>query len=163
MLRRTVFGVTGLLLGLLLLVAAGALPAMAAPGSPTALPVMDDFEGGIPSTLGVFNDSGSSVQLALDTQPLPTVPAVANNATAIVTYTIAGGGYGGITEPFTAAQDWTGYHAFGFWLYGSNSGLNHRIELKSQEQTLALPTCGSMPSPITSPAGSSSSCPSATL
>jgi hypothetical protein len=102
------------------------------PPAANRLPIITDFETGIPGTLGVFNGGGSSVQLGLDTQSLPQIPGSITNTTAIVTYSIGAGDYGGITDPFTQTQDWSGYDAFGFWLYGSNSGVNHRIELKSQ-------------------------------
>ncbi len=104
-----------------------------------------DFQAGIPAGFGAFADSwdgsGSSTALSLGHTAVvePRVPAIADNMGLVVTYTIAaaggwggGPGYGGVTHPFTQAQDWSDNFAFGFWMQGSNSGLNHRIELKSQ-------------------------------
>ncbi len=110
----------------------------------TALPFIDDFQGGIPSGFVGFADSwdgsGSSTTLVLTTatSDLPTVPALTGTTVASVTYNIAasggwggGPGYGGVSRDFAATKDLSGYDDFRFWFKGSNSGAAMRVELKS--------------------------------
>ena len=74
----------------------------------------------------------------MPTLDLPTVPGTAGNTVVSVTYDIAasgswggGPGYGGVVHDLSPAQDWTGFQSFSFWFYGSNSGADLRVELKS--------------------------------
>jgi beta-glucanase (GH16 family) len=103
-----------------------------------------DFEGGIPAGFVGFADSwdgsGSTTTLSLGTAnvALPTVPDSAGNTVVSVEYNIAasgswggGPGYGGVTQDFAATQDWSDFESFTFWFYGSNSGAEMRVELKS--------------------------------
>lgn len=122
---------------------AGAEPVVEEAGLPP-LPLIADFEMGIPPGMVPFLDawdgSGSTSTLAfgLDQDVVPLVPMTMPNNVISVTYDIAtsgswggGPGYGGVVHDFAGTQEWTGWDGFSLWFYGSNSGLNHRIELKS--------------------------------
>jgi beta-glucanase (GH16 family) len=107
--------------------------------------VIDDFESGMPPGFVGFADSwdgsGSATSLAysLVDMALPVIPAVPGNTVLEITYTVVptipnwGGapGYAGVTRDFAATQSWLGYEGFSLWIYGSNSGGTHRIELKA--------------------------------
>jgi beta-glucanase (GH16 family) len=106
--------------------------------------VLADFESGIPAGFVAFADSwdgsGSSTTLAMTTATvdLPVVPGTTGNTVIAVTYDIAasggwggGPGYGGVTHDFASTQDWSDYQTFNLWFYGSNSGADLRVELKS--------------------------------
>ena len=112
-----------------------------APDSP---PVIDDFEDGVPvgfvPFLDAWDGSGSSSMIALGigSVGVPQLPFTSTNEVISVTYDIAttgawgpNPGYGGVTRDFDAIVDWTGWDGFSLWFLGSNSGLEHRIELKS--------------------------------
>ena len=131
---------TGLLMTLLLLVGLGT--AVAEP-APTNLPLIADFEGGIPAGFVGFADSwdgsGSATTLALGTTQLdlPVSPPVTETTAVSVTYFVdpfipwGFPGYAGVTHDFATPQDWDGYQGFSFWFHGSGSSGAHRIELKS--------------------------------
>ena len=133
------------LLGTLLVAYAVYLPVTTASSQADAgTLVLADFESGFPEGFVPFADSwdgsGSSTTLSLDlaSVDLPVIPVMTPNSAAAVTYDIAasgswggGPGYGGVTHDFAAAQDWSDYQAFSLWFYGSNSGANLRVELKS--------------------------------
>ena len=87
-----------------------------------------------------WDGSGSTTTLTMDlaTVDLPTVPGTAGNTVVSVTYDIAatgswggGPGYGGVVHDFAPTEDWSSYQSFSFWFYGSNSGADLRVELKS--------------------------------
>ena len=134
-----------LLVGALLVASAVYLPVGTAYAQADAgTLVLADFEAGIPAGFVPFADSwdgsGSSTTLTLDlvAVDLPIIPEMSPNSAAAVTFDIAasgswggGPGYGGITHDFAPAQDWSDYQGFSLWYYGSNSGANIRVELKS--------------------------------
>ena len=137
-----------ILILLVLLIGSGAGPAKAE--AVDGFLVIADFEAGVPAGFVPFADSwdgsGSSTTLAMDTAnvDLPTVPGSAGNAVISVAYDIAasgswggGPGYGGVTQDFAAAQDWSDFESFTFWFYGSNSGAAMRVELKSDGASAA--------------------------
>ncbi len=97
----------------------------------TKITTIDTFETGIPNGFVPFAGSGSSVTMELNSRPLPTEPYTTVNQVVAMTYTVAAGSYAGVTTDFAASQDWTGNDGLALWLYGSNSGGAHRVELKS--------------------------------
>jgi len=110
----------------------------------TALPLIADFESGIPAGFVGFADSwdgtGSATTLAMvtATSPLPVVPGAVSNVVVSVTANVAtsggwggGPGYAGVSHDFSPYQDWSNYDGFGFWFKGSNTAQDLRIELKS--------------------------------
>ncbi len=109
-----------------------------------ALPFLDDFQSGIPTGFTAFADSwdgsGSSTTMALGTATgdLPAIPAQNGTTVATVTYAIAasggwggGPGYGGVSQNFSAAQNWSTYQGLCLWFRGGNSGATLRVELMS--------------------------------
>lgn len=109
-----------------------------------AVPLLHDFESGIPAGLVGFADSwdgsGSTTTLAYSiiAQEVPQVPEIIDNDVLTVTYDVAasgswggGPGYAGMAYDADAVQDWSAYSAFSFWWYGGNTGGEHRIELKT--------------------------------
>ncbi len=110
--------------------------------SPAAagLPVIDDFEGGLPAGLTVFSDKidgaagGRTVVVAeAATADLPMIPPV--NDTTVLSFTYAlitndwGYAYGGFNRAFAVAQDWSSYDGMSFWFYGMNTGNTIEVEL----------------------------------
>ncbi|MEM7130087.1 MAG: carbohydrate binding domain-containing protein [Chloroflexota bacterium] len=106
------------------------------------LPVVADFEGGIPAGFGPYNDafdgSGSATTVSTDvaTEALPVVPGNSANTVASISYDIVtsgswggGPGYGGVNHTFSAAQDWSSYDGLALWLKGGNSGLTFQVEI----------------------------------
>src|SRR5512141_1417141 len=88
----------------------------------TALPLITDFESGIPAGFAGFADSwegsGSATTLArvTATAPLPVVPGIVNNTVVSVTANVAtsggwggGPGYAGVSHDFSPFQDWSNY------------------------------------------------------
>ncbi|MEM7537794.1 MAG: carbohydrate binding domain-containing protein [Chloroflexota bacterium] len=108
------------------------------------LPVVDDFEEGIPEGFVAFADSfdgsGSSTSIRLEATEtaLPSVPVPEGNKVASTLYHIAsegswggGPGYAGVSRDFDEPQDWSSYTGLSMWIKGSNTGGEQRIELKS--------------------------------
>jgi beta-glucosidase len=92
-------------------------------------PVVADFEGdGVPAGLFPFGNDAASTP-ALAQQPATDRPgAAADNHGLAVTYRVSG--YGGFAHDLSAAQDWSAYGGFGFWVKGTGSGQRVRFELK---------------------------------
>ena len=123
-----------LILSLLLniLVSPFAVPALAA-----GLPLIDDFEAGLPTGAdpnGVavgfvtFKDPNSSVAISTTTTPPAPVPGVADPNT-VLKMDVSVVSYAGFVHNFENAsanawvpQDWSAYEGISFWLYGNNSG-----------------------------------------
>ncbi|MEM7112807.1 MAG: carbohydrate binding domain-containing protein [Chloroflexota bacterium] len=147
--HRKLFLLVGLSLTALLatsLLITGLGTAVAEPSQvPAELPIIADFEGGIPAGFGGFADSwdgsGSATTLAMDTAQvgLPVSPPITDSTAVSVTYSVVSEipnwgnapGYAGVTHNFAETQDWSGYDAFSFWWWGSGSGGEHRVELKA--------------------------------
>ena len=132
--RRNVFLTGGLLLGLILVLLTGAL-AVAAPGRVTALPVIADFEGGLPGNWFQYGDGGTVVNIQVitvpDTDPLALPGQVGSNGILSVTANVSTwAGFGGGLSP---VQDWSDYDAVSFWFYGENSGTEHEFEIQTAQ------------------------------
>jgi beta-glucanase (GH16 family) len=114
-----------------------ALPLAAAPVSAAALPLVDDFESGLPTgtdpnniSIGfvTFSDPNSTVAISTTTMPPAPVPGAAdpNNVLKMDVNVVS---YAGFVHNFENAtlnawvpQDWSAYEGLSFWLYGNNSG-----------------------------------------
>ena len=121
-----------------------ALPATAQGGEPggEVLPLIADFEGGLPAGFGPYSDafdgsgSATTVDVTTPQQDLPMVPGQAGNTVVAMTYDIVttgswggGPGYGGLSHGFTMPQDWSNFDGFTFWFYGGNTGLTFQAEI----------------------------------
>ncbi|HEV7754694.1 MAG TPA: glycoside hydrolase family 3 N-terminal domain-containing protein [Mycobacteriales bacterium] len=113
-------------------VIAGALPLLsqeAALGAPPAAPVLADFEGsGVPAGLAPFGNDAASTPTLVQQAAADRPGAAAGNRGLAVTYRVSG--YGGVAHDLTAAQDWSGYGGFGFWVKGTGSGRRVQFEIK---------------------------------
>lgn len=103
--------------------------AFAAPASP----VVDDFEGTVPITTGnpgifPFGNNAASTPVLSQVAAPDRPGADANNHALNVPYTVTQ--YGGFTHDLSAAQDWSSYGSFGFWVKGTGSGQRIEYEIK---------------------------------
>jgi beta-glucanase (GH16 family) len=122
------------LIGLLVYPSAAVGPALAA-----SLPVVDDFENGLPAgrdannlPIGfyTFNDGNAGTTVAISTTAAPPAPVpgagVPNHVLKLDVNVVS---YAGVVHAFENAavntwvsQDWSAYEGISFWLYGNNSG-----------------------------------------
>jgi beta-glucanase (GH16 family) len=122
--------IISLLANALLLPLQGAQPAFA------ALPVVDDFENGLPAGFdgavaigfNTFQDPNSTVSIATATTPPAPVPG-AGTPNSVLQISLNVVAYAGVTHSFEnsavnqwVSQDWSAYAGISFWLYGNNSG-----------------------------------------
>jgi hypothetical protein len=107
------------------------------PGLAAALPLVDDFESGLPSGTdadGVavgfvtFNDSNSTVAISTTDAPPAPVPGAAD-PNHVLKMDLNVVSFAGFVHNFESAavdswvpQDWSAYEGISFWLYGNNSG-----------------------------------------
>jgi beta-glucanase (GH16 family) len=122
-----------------LLVTPFATPALAA-----TLPVIDDFEAGLPRgtdgdgvAIGfvTFNDPNSTVAISTTASPPAPVPGASdpNNVLKMDVNVVS---YAGFVHNFENAavdtwvpQDWSAYEGISFWLYGNNSGTTMFVDV----------------------------------
>lgn len=112
----------------------GAAPA---PARAATLPVVDDFESGLPSGadangLGIgfvtFNDPNSSVAITTTTAPPAPVPGAADPNSVlkidlnVVSFAGFAHAFGDEAMESWTPQDWSAYEGLSFWFYGNNSG-----------------------------------------
>src|SRR5690349_1205481 len=104
-------------------------------GSATAtvgpLPNVEDFEGTVQmGNPGVFSFGADSAHTpALSVVAAPNVAGEgADNHALDMPYNVTG--YGGFTEDLAAAQDWSHYGGFSFWVKGTGSGQRIEYEIK---------------------------------
>jgi beta-glucanase (GH16 family) len=124
------------LLALIALIACG-FGATPVPTRAATMPVVDDFEDGLPTALDpnglglgfvTFNDPNSSVAIATTATPPAPVPGAAdpNNVLKIDlnVAVFAGFAHAFSDNALTAwtPQDWSAYEGLSFWFYGNNSG-----------------------------------------
>ena len=109
-----------------------------------ALPVIDDFESGLPSgtdadgaAIGfiTFNDPNSTVAISTTAAPPAPVPGAAdpNNVLKMDLNVVS---FAGFVHNFENAdvdtwepQDWSAYEGISFWLYGNNSGTTMFVDV----------------------------------
>ena len=130
---RHVFGSLFVSLALAMgLIAPAAPPALAA-----ALPLIDDFEAGLPAGtdpngvavgFNTFEDPNPPTTVAIATTTTPPAPAPGAGA-HVLKMDLNVVSYAGFTHSFENAalnawvtQDWSAYEGISFWLYGNNSG-----------------------------------------
>src|SRR6266508_3153626 len=113
-----------------LLISPLAVPALAA-----TLPVIDDFEAGLPTGtdangVGIgfitFNDPNSTVAISTSAAPPAPVPG-AGDPNHVLKMDVNVVSYAGFVHNFENAavdtcvpQDWSAYEGISFWLYGNN-------------------------------------------
>lgn len=103
-----------------------------------------DFEGGPPSGWFVFNGASSvstTTQIVSDSDPLARPDQVGDNEILAASFNISD--YGGFGQDLTALggpQDWSIYHSFSFWFYGSGSGLAYQAEISDNRSDPAIDT-----------------------
>ena len=128
--RRTIAAVTAVALTTSLLAALSVGTATAVVGP---LPSIEDFEGNTPIATG----NPGIFPFGIDAASTPTLSVVAaadrpsadaGNHALDVPYTVAG--YGGFSDDLAAAQDWSGYAGFSFWVKGTGSGQKTEYEVK---------------------------------
>ncbi len=113
-----------------------------APGFPAqaaTLPVVDDFEAGLPAGhdanniaigFNTFQDSNPATSVAIATTAAPPAPVPgAGSPNNVLQMNLNVVSYAGVTHSFENAalnqwisQDWSAYAGISFWLYGNNSG-----------------------------------------
>ena len=131
--------ILSLLISLLVSPFASVVPALAA-----ALPVIDDFESGLPSgtdadgsAIGfiTFRDPNSTVAISTTAAPPAPVPGAPspNNVLKMDLNVVS---FAGFVHNFENAavdtwvpQDWSAYEGISFWLYGNNSGTTMFVDV----------------------------------
>lgn len=133
-----------LLLSLTLLIASlvaqfAPLPALADPAAAADLPLVDDFESGLPAGtdpngiavgFNTFQDPNAGTSVAIATTDAPPAPVPgAGSPNNVLKMDVTVVSYAGFTHSFENAdvnawvsQDWSAYEGISFWLYGNNSG-----------------------------------------
>lgn len=130
--RRVAFSVLALLVTCTLLAGlnvtrAMAVSQLAARGGQT-LPVVDDFEDGLPAGWFQYGDYGSGVVITTEIVSDDSRPGLpVGNQVLEIAYTSAGWGAG--TGRNLNNQDWSAYGGLSFWFYGVNSGSVYRVIL----------------------------------
>jgi beta-glucanase (GH16 family) len=140
--RRPVFSVVlvlSLVINVLVSPFAAVLPVLAA-----TLPVIDDFESGLPrgtdangAAIGfiTFNDPNSTVAMSTTAAPPTPVPGAPspNNVLKMDLNVVS---FAGFVHNFENAavdtwvpQDWSAYEGISFWLYGNNSGTTMFVDV----------------------------------
>src|SRR5258706_15887782 len=118
---------------------ASVVPVLAA-----GIPVIDDFEAGLPTgtdangvAIGfvTFNDPNSSVAISTTTTPPAPVPGAAD-PNHVLKMDLSVVSYAGFVHNFENAgvntwvpQDWSAYEGISFWLYGNNSGTTMFVDV----------------------------------
>ena len=111
------------------------LPFLPASIVSAALPLVDDFESGLPTgtdpnglAVGfvTFNDPNSTVAISTTTAPPAPLPG-AGNPNNVLQMDVSVVSYAGFVHNFESGnawvtQDWSAYEGISFWLYGNNSG-----------------------------------------
>ena len=108
------------------------------------LPVVDDFESGLPAGTDVngvavgfvtFNDTNSSVAISTTTAPPAPVPG-ASSPNSVLKMDVNVVSYAGFVHNFEnpavdawVSQDWSAYEGLSFWLYGNNSGTTMFVDV----------------------------------
>ncbi len=135
----SVMVILSLFINLLISPFASAVPALAA-----ALPIIDDFEAGLPTGqdangIGIgfitFRDPNSTVAISTTAAPPAPVPGAAdpNNVLQMDLNVVS---YAGFVHNFENAtvdtwvtQDWSAYEGISFWLYGNNSATTMFVDV----------------------------------
>ncbi len=118
----------GLLVSLVVVVGSQSASAVSGP-----LPLVEDFEGSVAITTtspGIFpfgSDAASTPALTV-VAAADRPGAAAGNHALDVPYTVSG--YGGFSDNLSAAQNWSGYAGFSFWVKGTGSGQKVEYEVK---------------------------------
>ncbi|MCX7680580.1 MAG: hypothetical protein N2508_01210, partial [Anaerolineae bacterium] len=105
----------------------------AAVAAPAALPIVDDFESGVPANWFVYGDWGAGAAYNVSTVLTNTLsaPGLVNNTVLRVDYTVAGWGCGGGRD--LAPDDWSAYDGLSLWFYGANTGRTYQIILSDNK------------------------------
>ncbi|RME12327.1 MAG: glycosyl hydrolase family protein [Ardenticatenia bacterium] len=121
-----VFAVLFALVGVLALWRPDATPrAQAAPT--TALPLIDDFESGLPGTWFQYGDYQNGTFINTTVVTTNTVPGLDPNSVLKIEYSSAGWGAG--TGNDLGGQDWSAYDGLAFWFKGAATGATFRVIL----------------------------------
>ncbi len=136
--KHSIFSIL-LVLSLLLNALGAVVPALAA-----EIPVVDDFETGLPlgtDANGIsvgfvtFQDPNSSVAISTTTTPPAPVPGTADPNT-VLKMDLSVVSYAGFVHNFENStvnawvpQDWSAYEGLSFWLYGNNSGTTMFVDV----------------------------------
>ncbi|MGE5221171.1 MAG: choice-of-anchor Q domain-containing protein [Omnitrophica WOR_2 bacterium] len=107
------------------------------PAAAAVLPVIDDFESGLPAGrdannipigFSTFQDPNSSVAITTTDSPPAPVPGAAN-PNHVLKMDVSVVSYAGFLHNFEdpglttwVSQDWSAYEGISFWLFGNNSG-----------------------------------------
>lgn len=135
---KTIFSIL-LVLSMLTSPLASAIPVLAA-----GLPLVDDFESGLPAGtdpnaipvgFSLFRDPNSTVAISTtSTPPAPVPGAVTGNNVLKMDLSVVS--YAGLVHNFENAtvdawvsQDWSAYEGISFWLYGNNSGTTMFVDV----------------------------------
>ncbi|MFZ6027829.1 MAG: carbohydrate binding domain-containing protein [Chloroflexota bacterium] len=163
--KQTFLAIGSLVGGLLLLVgfyflfaqaatAAAASSLAASQVTAAEMPLIDDFESGLPPNNGgatppngwiPYTGGGSIITTTAISSSLPGQPI---NTAAAITYTITGGGWGGVSRTLPASQDWSDYDGIGFWLYGTNSGRTLEIQVFDNRSNNSIDTSERFVAPL---------------
>ncbi|MHA3703864.1 glycoside hydrolase family 3 N-terminal domain-containing protein [Jatrophihabitans sp. YIM 134969] len=99
----------------------------------STLPIIEDFEGTVPlsdASPGIFTfhgDDASNPPIAV--VAAPDRPGAGDDNHALnVPYTITS--YGGFSDNLAAAENWSSYQGFSFWVKGTNTGQRVEYEIK---------------------------------
>ena len=121
---------------LLLAFAAGSVMAIeqASPSTVQALPVIADFEDGVPDGWFVYGDWGNiavefETPVISDADPMAIPGQVGANG--VLSGTVDVPTWGGFGAGLTPVQNWSDYDALSLWFYGEDSGNVFTVEIQT--------------------------------
>lgn len=117
-----------------------------APAAQAAVPLIDDFEAGLPSGrdannipigFNTFQDPNPATSVTISTTTAPPAPVPgAASPNAVLSMSLNVASYAGFTHSFEDAalsqwltQDWSAYAGISFWMYGNNSGTSLFVDV----------------------------------
>jgi beta-glucanase (GH16 family) len=135
---------TTLLLVMCLILQFAVMPSVTTPAVAADLPLVDDFESGLPAGTDpngipvgfvTFKDPNSSVAIATTAAPPAPVPG-ASDPNNVLKMDVSVVSFAGFVHNFENAsvnawvpQDWSAYEGISFWLYGNNSGTTMFVDV----------------------------------
>lgn len=103
--------------------------------APTALPIIADFEGGVPTNWFQYEGGGAAQPIVTvlgisDTDSMALPGQIGSNDVLSVTANAASG-WAGFGAGLNPEQDWSDYDALSFWYYGENLNTTHEFEIQT--------------------------------
>ncbi len=101
--------------------------------APSDLPLLNDFEAGLPTGWFQYNGNGAGITPALqvvDAQAALALPGqLGANTVLSATFDLPSGSYAGFGDLYSQPQDWSAFSGLSFWFYGHASGNAYEVEV----------------------------------